>query len=73
MRSADEYARLRRYEYVAAPGSPLVCVGESFGSYNFQLKDEVYPRDKPFIPVANPWGSIDYLPNPNHQPVNKSR
>lgn len=69
--SPDEYARLERYRYVADPSSKWVCTGESFGRFNYALRDEVYPHDKPFIPVRNRFGGVDYRENPNYKPKKK--
>ena len=64
--SRDDYGDVLEYIYVAS-GGRLVCTGESFGSYNYAPIDEVYPPDEPTLPVKKPWGSIDYVPNPNYR------
>lgn len=67
MKSPREYAHIKRYEHVSS-SKRLVCTGESHGSYNYSHIDEVYPKDKPFIPVENRWGGTDYIANPNFRP-----
>ena len=63
----DYYAKIRKYEFVSSSRSH-VCIGKSGGSYNYRHIDDVYPRDKKFIPVRNHLGGIDYLANPNYHP-----
>lgn len=70
MPNPRDYARLRKHRFVSS-SSKFVCVGESFGSYNYELRDEIYPPDQQFIPVENAFGGIDYEPNENYRPEDK--
>lgn len=66
MRSPREYAHILRHRFVCTSGR-LVCIGESFGSYNYELRDEVFPPDQKLIPVENAFGDIDYHLNDNYR------
>ncbi|MEK6968178.1 MAG: hypothetical protein AABX51_06110 [Nanoarchaeota archaeon] len=64
MDDPDYYAEIRTYQFVSS-SKKWVCTGQTNGSYNYAHIDDVYPRDKPWIPVRGPHGTIDYVANPN--------
>ncbi len=62
----DFYAEIRKFRFVSSSHT-YVCIGQTGGSYNYAHIDDVYPRDKPYIPVRGLNGSIDYVENPNYK------